>query len=454
MKAVKFPKLDRTVWQMMGPSIVSLGLGLGSGEYILWPFLTAHYGFGILWGALVGISIQLILILEIQRYTSVKGEDVVIGLGRIHKLFPPLLILATVIGFGWPGFAATSSKLMISLFDMSGAYTNFLPHIMLLFCASILLIGRNVYSKLEPIQSGIVILSFMILTYIFVRLFDLDTFTTALAGFGGVGEGYRFLPEGIDLAVFIGAVAYAGTGGTLLLSQSFYTIEEGHGIAKYAKPFTLWLKGHERKEEEFSTSEDTQSISNFRQLLSLQRFEGFLLFWGMGIFTIFILGYISYVTLNGTQGLSSEFDFLLQEAGIISGRLSPFLGNAFVAIGILALISVQLGIFDIMGRISAKAIQHLYPKKGLDHNRLYVWAILLQLFVGLAVFTLGFQEPMWLIVTGAVINAGMMTVISLGVVLLNIKILPKSYRPSRIISLILCLAALFYLVLLGINLFS
>lgn len=454
MKLLKFPKFDRNIWQMMGPSIVSLGLGLGSGEYILWPFLAAHYGFGILWGALIGISIQLILILEIQRYTSVKGEDIVSGLGRLSKAFPPLLIFATVVGFGWPGFAATSSKLAIDLFQLSGTYTQFIPHMVLLSCALILLLGRNVYTKLEPIQSGIVILSFMVLTYIFIRLVDGETLLLAFKGFAGIGEGYRFLPNDLDLTVFIGAMAYAGTGGTLLLSQSFFTIEEGHGMARYAKPFTLWLKGKSHSEEDITPGEDVSSLRNFKQLLSLQRFEGFALFWGMGIFTIFVLSYIAYVSLNGTPGLSSEFDFLLQEANALSSTVGVSLSKAFLGIGILALISVQLGIFDIMGRISAKAIQHLYPHKGLDHNRLYIYAILLQLFVGLTVFSLGFQEPLWLIVTGAVINASVMVVVSVGIILLNMKVLPKAYRPSRVVAAIILLSALFYTILLGVNIFG
>jgi len=48
------PKLKK----ILGPSFVLLGLGLGSGELILWPYLTAHWGLGILWGALLGISFQ------------------------------------------------------------------------------------------------------------------------------------------------------------------------------------------------------------------------------------------------------------------------------------------------------------------------------------------------------------------------------------------------------------
>ncbi|MBW1861751.1 MAG: hypothetical protein JRJ02_05185, partial [Deltaproteobacteria bacterium] len=35
--------------QMVGPSILILGASIGSGEFVLWPYLTAHYGFAIWW---------------------------------------------------------------------------------------------------------------------------------------------------------------------------------------------------------------------------------------------------------------------------------------------------------------------------------------------------------------------------------------------------------------------
>ena len=42
--------------KLIGPSFIILALGLGSGEVILWPYLTANFGLGIIWGALLGLT--------------------------------------------------------------------------------------------------------------------------------------------------------------------------------------------------------------------------------------------------------------------------------------------------------------------------------------------------------------------------------------------------------------
>ena len=46
---------------LIGPSFILLGLGLGSGELILWPYLTANWGMGIIWGAILGVTFQFFI---------------------------------------------------------------------------------------------------------------------------------------------------------------------------------------------------------------------------------------------------------------------------------------------------------------------------------------------------------------------------------------------------------
>ena len=81
--------------KMIGPSFILLGLGLGSGELILWPYLSANYGLGIIWGAVIGITLQFFLNMEIERYTLATGESVFVGLSRIFKKFAPLWFMLT-----------------------------------------------------------------------------------------------------------------------------------------------------------------------------------------------------------------------------------------------------------------------------------------------------------------------------------------------------------------------
>src|SRR5689334_10785971 len=53
---------------LIGPGIVAAGVGLASGEFILWPYVASQVGLVFLWGAVVGVLMQFYLNMEIERY--------------------------------------------------------------------------------------------------------------------------------------------------------------------------------------------------------------------------------------------------------------------------------------------------------------------------------------------------------------------------------------------------
>ena len=71
--------------KVLGPSVILAGLGVGSGEYILWPFMTSTVGLGFLWAAVLSVTIQYFLNMEIERYTLATGETAVAGFVRFWK---------------------------------------------------------------------------------------------------------------------------------------------------------------------------------------------------------------------------------------------------------------------------------------------------------------------------------------------------------------------------------
>ena len=95
--------------KILGPSFILLALGMGSGEVILWPYLTANYGLGLAWAALLGITFQYFINMEIERYALVKGESVFVGLNQLFNWSAYWFILSTFVGFGLPGIIAASA---------------------------------------------------------------------------------------------------------------------------------------------------------------------------------------------------------------------------------------------------------------------------------------------------------------------------------------------------------
>ena len=90
-KVPKFTKLQKfkdfpdplPLRKLFGPSFIILGVGLGSGELILWPYLSSNFGLGIVWAAVLGITFQFFINMEIERYSLATGESIFAGLTRL-----------------------------------------------------------------------------------------------------------------------------------------------------------------------------------------------------------------------------------------------------------------------------------------------------------------------------------------------------------------------------------
>ena len=68
--------------KVLGPGVVSIGIGLSSGELIIWPYITSQVGLVFLWAAVIGILTQFFLNMEIERYTLATGETAITGFSR------------------------------------------------------------------------------------------------------------------------------------------------------------------------------------------------------------------------------------------------------------------------------------------------------------------------------------------------------------------------------------
>ena len=66
------PSFNR--WAIIGPGLVASGVGLASGEFILWPYIASQVGLVFLWGAIVGLATQWFLNMEIERYTLATAK--------------------------------------------------------------------------------------------------------------------------------------------------------------------------------------------------------------------------------------------------------------------------------------------------------------------------------------------------------------------------------------------
>ena len=442
--------------KILGPSFIILALGLGSGEIILWPFLTSKYGLGIAWGALLGITLQYFMNMEIERYALVKGESVFVGLRKMFKWAPIWFIISTFVCWAIPGIIAASANVAANILGFQEF--KWIAIIFLLLIGLILSAGKTVYGQVEKITKTVLLIGTPLILLLTIYIAKPSGWAALGKGFIGIGEklasnpdGYLFLPIGIVLATFLGAFAYAGAGGNLNLSQSIYVKEKGYGMGKFAQKMSGLFKSkkHETlKLEGIEADTSKTSVNNFKKWWNLISTEHLIIFWFMGLLTMGLLMLLSYTTTFTTGlGKAADISFVIAEAGVIASKTLPFIGVAFLVAVVIMLFQTQLGVLDSTSRIMAEnyaLAKHGHKEKvKINLSRIYGFFLWAQILFGVFLFLIDFKNPLLLIVIAAVLNAVAMFV-HLGLVnWMNFKILPKEYQAAIWRKIVLVIMFLF-----------
>lgn len=432
--------------KLIGPSFILLGLGLGSGELILWPYLSSNFGLGLIWGAVTGITLQFFLNMEIARYTLVNGESVFVGMARkLGALAPLWFILSTFVPWMWPGIIASSATVLAAALGFP--YSKFVGIFLLLIIGGILSLGSVVYKTQEMFQKAIIMIGVPFVILLAFILAKPPDWSALFQGIAGKGDGFWFLPAGIPIATFLAALAYAGAGGNLNLSQSYYIKEKGYGMGKYAGRITSVLTGKkENIKLEGATFDPTEeNVQKFKVWWKRINIEHFIVFWAAGMITILILSLLAYSTVFGREGIATGIKFVVAEGAVIGELVHPFLGTAFLLTAALMLFGTQFSVFASTSRIMSENLVLLAPSRFKIENlsKFFYFFLWLQIAGGIAILLLGFTEPLTLVMVGAVLNAFTMFVYSGLTIRLNTTAVQKAVRPG-----ILRLAAL-----LGVFLF-
>lgn len=171
---------------------------------------------------------------------------------------------------GWPGWASLSGQFVGEIiFLLTGTQLAWQPLalFMLAFIWLGLALSKIVYNALERFEIGLVLTFFplMALTLVLVGIVPSD-FLDLLKGAASVGSAPPELLAGDQFPTLLLAVAYAGTGGTLLLAQSLWIRDKGFGMAVHQGRIA-GIRG--RDEEIIETglvfdAEDRTALARFR----------------------------------------------------------------------------------------------------------------------------------------------------------------------------------------------
>ncbi|MDH3734325.1 MAG: Nramp family divalent metal transporter [Gemmatimonadota bacterium] len=371
-RAERVPRVPK-VRHLVGPSIIAAGMGLGAGEFLLWPNLITVNGYGIWWLFWIGVLSQFLVMGEIERWTIATGESVFGGMARLDRFsfWPWFFLVATLFSFFWPGWASLSGEFVGEIvFLITGVQLAWQPLaiLMLAFIWVGLAASKIVYNALERFEIALVLGFFPLLltTLLIVGLLPSD-FLDLLKGAVSVGSAPPELLTGDQFPTLLLAVAYAGTGGTLLLAQSLWIRDKGFGMAIHQGR----IAGIRGQNEDISEtgfvfdSEDETALARFTGWMRSAHKELLVTFVVLSLVSVVITSMLVTSTLGvgnldlaGDQStMVSRQGQIIQEAGGVWLRVAFLLGGSFI------LFSTQIGIVDTVTRISGSIFYERYGRK-------------------------------------------------------------------------------------------
>lgn len=416
--------------QIIGPSFILLGLALGSGELIFWPYLVSRWGLGLLWGAVLGITLQFLFNMEVIRYTLCWGESIFVGFWRLWRWWPVWFILSTFIPWSLPGFSSGAAEILVKL---TGGEESFALAVFLLFFVGLILTwGRTLYRTMEVFQRTIILLGFIFIVFLVLFFTGSREWSLLFQGLVGKGEGWWFFPVGMVWANFLAAVAYSGAGGNLNLAQSYYVKEKGLGMGKFSLKISSLFRGG-AKETRLTGEIFPENELNRRRFWGWWRLvqkEHLIVFWFLGLVTIIFLSLLAYSLVFGRAD-AQGINFLYQEAAVIGQRLGEWGRVVFLLVAAGMLYSTQVGILESSARIISENILLVFyrPGKKVNPSLFFYLALWGEIILGMVLLFLGVQEPRFLLTLSAVLNALAMVVSFPLVWWLNQRRLPSFAQP-------------------------
>jgi hypothetical protein len=427
---------EAPAWKkLLGPSVLLLGLSLGSGEFVLWPYITYQFGFVAFWACLVGVTTQYVINMEIERWTLATGESAITGFCRLWKGWAAVFLVANVVPWMWPGWASGAGTLLT--WEVGGGETarTLYSVASLLIIGAALTLGPVVYNTVERLQKALVAFIFLFMTGIFFLVVDLALVGDMIAGLAHFGE----IPDGMELPLLLGALAFAGAGGTMNLAQSNYVREKGYAMGRFAGRLTSPVTGRAEPVADvgmhFEHTDD--NLRKWRDWWRLADREHQVNFYLLSVLSLMMLSLIAYATARGTPDLEQGFAFIRAEGEFLGARYGAWMQHLFHWMGIAILLTTELGLLDACARISTDILKvnWLRDSERWTDSRLYYTLLWGQIGVGCAIMLLGLvipglTQPLVLFVLSASLNGGVMLIYCLLLLWMNNRVLGGTLRPS------------------------
>ena len=416
------PDAPRNYWRLIGPGIIAAGVGLASGEFILFPYIASQVGLVFVWAAIVGLLTQYVLNMEIERYALATGETALTGFSRFWRHWGLVFAILTYFANLWPGWATSSATLVTYMF---GGEPVWIAIGMLVAIGLILTLAPVVYVALERAQ--MVKVAAVVLLFVVGAIFAIGA--PAWRDLPQVVTDPQIPAAQLGFATLLGALAFAGAGGGQNLVQANWIRDKGFGMGKYVPRLVSPITGEPEAipSTGYVFEPDESNMKRWHGWWRFANIEQLTTFVLITFLTILFTSLLAYATVFGQSDLSNNISFIRTEGEVLGERVGVWFQYFFWFVGALSLFAAALGIVDYTSRLAADVVTTSYARDA-NESKIYAGLVWGLVFIGIAVLLAGFTQPLALVIVSAVVGGFMMFIYSGLLILINRKVLPAPIR--------------------------
>jgi len=424
----------------LGPAVVWMALAQGSGELIWWPYLVSKYGLAFLCLLIPACLLQYPFNLEIGRYTVLTGETLYQGLVRLNRLYAFGVWALLTLAFLWFGaFASAGGTALADLTKFPADWgqrgrTLFWGYATILLYLAALLVSRVIYRVVERFMWVVAIVTLLGLSLACLHpqvLPSLPSFLKALV------VPPMVLPrpwDPKDAETFLTAITFAGLGGFWITFYSYWLREKGAGMAGRMGHIEGLLGRRERiPGSGFLPGAGRKDLLEGRKWLGFLKMDAGIGILG-NILTTLMTCLLAYALLFPKGLVPQGNELAVVQAAFFENSWGQAGRILFLIVAAAFLSDTWMATVDAVARIQTDLTFHLVPgsrKKGLR----WWYFLFVALFTFLTCVTMLGRQPGELILLSGVIGFVGTLVFSVGLYILNYRVLkpqlPPGLRPTR-----------------------
>jgi hypothetical protein len=359
----KTPKIGTAeiIKLVIGPSLIALGVSIGSGEWLLGPLNFATYGFvGVGWVVLVSAILQTFYNVEIARFVIATGESPTIAFGRTPPGFwfwTPFALVCFYMAFLWGGWAASAGQVLFPMiFGKAPVMTpagdlqtvRYLAVALMLFVFVLVLFGEKISRTMELVNGFMV--AFI--------LISLAIFVVFLVPPGNWVQSFGSLitpaapPAGSDARLLGGLVGFTATAAGLNFFIIGYYRDKGYGMGSKIG----YIAGAFAEQEAMLASgktfpDDAKNTALWKRWFRYLVIDQWCVFFVGALLGMMLPGtLVYYLSRLPGAAVASAANMPVYAALEMSRQFGPFFFYWTCLVGFFILFSTQLTVFETLVR--------------------------------------------------------------------------------------------------------